>query len=89
MSQIQRAKANGQHMAPAGAETDGTQTAANKIAPAPMSALGQKRTPALQKAMSALSDRKNGLVQTAMSAFPPKADMCDATWWDHFFFNVE
>jgi hypothetical protein len=46
-----------------------------------MSALGQKRTFAAQKAMSALppnSDRESGPPQTVMSALPPKADMCSA-----------
>jgi hypothetical protein len=46
-----------------------------------MSALGQKQTPALQKAMSALlpiATVKADMPQTVMSAFPPKADMCSA-----------
>jgi len=47
-----------------------------------MSALGQKRTYAPQKAMSAFtpnSDRESDIPQKAMSALPPKADMCGAT----------
>jgi hypothetical protein len=47
-----------------------------------MSALGQKRTFALQKAMSALppiATAKADMPQMVMSAFPPKADMCGAT----------
>jgi len=46
-----------------------------------MSALGQKQTYAVQKAMSALppiATAKADLSQTVMSALPPKADMCGA-----------
>jgi hypothetical protein len=45
-----------------------------------MSALGHKRTYAVQKAMSATpnSDRESGLSQNAMPALPPKADMYGA-----------
>jgi hypothetical protein len=46
-----------------------------------MSALGHKRTYAVQKGMSALppnSDRKSGFPQKVMSALPPIADMCGA-----------
>jgi hypothetical protein len=45
-----------------------------------MSALGHKRTFALQYAMSALHpiDRERGFPQTVMSALPPKADVCGA-----------
>jgi hypothetical protein len=46
-----------------------------------MSALGHKRTYAVQKGTSFTpnSDRKSGLPQLVMSALPPKADMCGAT----------
>src|SRR5262245_14693064 len=47
-----------------------------------MSALGQKQTYALQRAMSALppnSDRESEIPQKATSALPLKADMCGAT----------
>jgi hypothetical protein len=47
-----------------------------------MSALGQKRTYAPQKAMSALPpnrDRESDFPQTVMSASPPKAEICSAT----------
>jgi hypothetical protein len=46
-----------------------------------MSALGQKRTYALQKGMPALppiATAKADFPQTVMSALPPKADMCGA-----------
>src|SRR5215467_47084 len=46
-----------------------------------MSALGQKRTYAVQKAMSCFapnSDRKSRHPYKVMSALPPKADMCGA-----------
>ena len=45
-----------------------------------MSALGHKRTYAVQQPMSALilnSDRESGFLQKVMSALPPKADMCE------------
>jgi len=48
----------------------------------PMSALGHKRTYALQKSdvrFAPDSDRESGLAQTVMSALPPRADMCGAT----------
>ena len=45
-----------------------------------MSALGQKRTCAVQNAMSALYPKadmqRTFAVQLGMSALPPKADMC-------------
>jgi hypothetical protein len=50
-----------------------------QIAVGMMSALGQKQTYALQKAMSALppiATAKADTPQTVMSALPPKADMC-------------
>jgi hypothetical protein len=46
-----------------------------------MSALGNKRTYAPQKAMSALppdSDQESDLSQKPMSALTPKADVCSA-----------
>ena len=46
-----------------------------------MSAMGHKRTYAVQKAhvrFTPNSDRESGFSQTAMSALPPKADMCGA-----------
>ena len=46
-----------------------------------MSALGQKRTYAVQQPMSALlsiATAKAEFLQKAMSALPPKADMCGA-----------
>ena len=46
-----------------------------------MSALGQKRTYAVQQPMSALlsiATAKADFPQKAMSALPPKADMCGA-----------
>jgi hypothetical protein len=46
-----------------------------------MSALGQKRTYALQQAMSALhpiATRESRHLPKVMSALPPKADMCGA-----------
>ena len=45
-----------------------------------MSALGQKQTPALQKAMSALPRIATAKAdpQKVMSASPPRADMCAA-----------
>jgi len=48
-----------------------------------MSALGQKRTYAVQKRMSALppiATAKADSGKTVMSALPPKADMCGAIW---------
>ena len=47
-----------------------------------MSALGQKRTYAVQQPMSALlsiATAKADSCKKAMSALPPKADMCGAT----------
>ena len=52
------------------------------IRPERMSALGQKRTYAVQQPMSALlsiATAKADFPQKAMSALPPKADMCSAT----------
>ena len=46
-----------------------------------MSALGQKRTYAVQQAdvrFTLNSDRESGSPQRRMSALPPKADMCGA-----------
>jgi hypothetical protein len=46
-----------------------------------MSALGQKRTYAVQKShvrFTPNSDRESEIPQTVMSALPPKADMCSA-----------
>ena len=46
-----------------------------------MSALGHKRTCALQQVMSAFtpdSDRESGFPRKVMSALTPKADMCGA-----------
>ena len=48
-----------------------------------MSALGQKRTSAVQQPMSALlsiATAKAEFLQKVMSALPPKADMCGVTW---------
>ena len=35
-------------------------------------------------AMSALGHKRTFAVQNAMSALPPKADMCGATWYVRF-----
>jgi len=43
-----------------------------------MSALGHKRTYAVQTGFVPNSDRKSGLPQPAMSALALKADMCGA-----------
>jgi hypothetical protein len=43
-----------------------------------MSALGHKRTFAVQNGMSALGHKRTFAVQNGMSALPSKADMCGA-----------